>query len=113
PFAASLQAGKATEVDRKPSFVDGIGARNVLPEMWDRLQGLVESSRVLRLEQIAAAVRYCFDRHHIVVEGAGAASVAAALDAPASAGPVVAYVSGGNIDWSKLSVILAGAVPEL
>jgi threonine dehydratase len=113
PFAASLRAGEATEVDRKPSFVDGIGARNVLPEMWDRLQGLVESSQVLRLEQIAAAVRLCFDRHHVVVEGAGAASVAAALEAPATAGPAVAFVSGGNIDLSKLSVILAGGIPEL
>jgi threonine dehydratase len=111
PFTASLGAGKATEVARAPSFVDGIGARNVLPEMWERLQGLVGSARVLPLDQIAAAVRFCFERHHVVVEGAAGAAVAAALEAPDTEGPVVAFVSGGNIDSSKLSVILAGGVP--
>ncbi len=112
PFAASLKAGAASEVDRTPSFVDGIGAKNVLPEMWGRLNGLVRNSHVLALEQIAMAVRHCFERHHIVVEGAGAASVAAALDARETRGPVVAFVSGGNIDASKLGAILEGKVPR-
>ncbi|MGA8542709.1 MAG: pyridoxal-phosphate dependent enzyme [Thermoplasmata archaeon] len=111
PFAASLSAGAASEVQRTPSFVDGIGARNVLPEMWRRLDGLVRRSQVLTLEQIATAVRHCFATHHIVVEGAGGASVAAALGDQDSDGPVVAFVSGGNIDVSKLSAILEGKVP--
>ena len=111
PFAASLRAGRATEVTRAPSFVDGIGARNVLPEMWDRLSGLVGSSRVLKLEQIASAIRYCFEYHHIVVEGAGATSVAAALEDPDPGGPAVAFVSGGNLDAAKLVAILQGQVP--
>jgi threonine dehydratase len=111
PFTASLKAGAASEINRTPSFVDGIGTRNVLPEMWARLAGLVRSSRVLTLEQIAAAIRYCFETHHIVVEGAGGASVAAALADGDSNGPVVAFVSGGNIDASKLRVILDGKVP--
>lgn len=111
PFSASLKARAASEVDRTPSFVDGIGAKNVLPEMWKRLNGLVRSSRVLTLERVAMAVRDCFERHHIVVEGAGATSVAAALDARETNGPVVAFVSGGNIDRSKLGAILEGKVP--
>jgi threonine dehydratase len=111
PFSASLLAGKATEVTRNPSFVDGIGARNVLPEMWDRLSGLVKSSRTLDLEQIAAAIRHCFESHHVVVEGAGGAAVAAALEEPDPGGPVVALVSGGNIDATKLAMILDGKVP--
>lgn len=111
PFAASLKAGVATEVHRTPSFVDGIGAKNILPEMWDRLHGLVTSSRVLTLKQTATAIRNCFESHHIVVEGAAGTSVAAALDAPETNGPVVALVSGGNLDASKLFVILEGRVP--
>ncbi len=111
PFTASLAAGAPSEVRRNPSFVDGIGARNVLPEMWKRLQGLVRTSRVLPLEQIASAIRLCFERHHIVVEGAGGASIAAAIDGDEFEGPVVAFVSGGNIDPSKLATIMGGGIP--
>ncbi len=111
PFAASLRTRKAAEVTRTPSFVDGIGARNVLPEMWDRLAGLVKDSRVLKLEQVASAIRHCFEYHHIVVEGAGATSVAAALADPDPGGPAVAFVSGGNLDTAKLVAILQGNVP--
>jgi threonine dehydratase len=111
PFAASLKAGTASEVRRTPSFVDGIGARNVFPEMWGRLSGLVRNSRVLGLEEIAAAIRECFSMHHIVVEGAAGAAVAAAMRDRESDGPIVAFVSGGNIDASKLGMILDGKVP--
>jgi threonine dehydratase len=111
PFTASLRAGKAVEVTRNPSFVDGIGARNVLPEMWSRLSGLVTTSRVLKLEQVASAIRHCFESHHIVVEGAAGAAVAAALEEPDPGGPVVALVSGGNLDTAKLVTILEGKVP--
>jgi threonine dehydratase len=111
PFAASLKAGHATEVNRTASFVDGIGARNVLPEMWQRLSGLVKTSRIVTLERTAEAVRACFEYHHVVVEGAGATSVAAALDDPDPRGPVVAFVSGGNLDPAKLGIILEGRIP--
>lgn len=111
PFAASLRAGKPVEVTRVPSFVDGIGSRNVLPQMWKRLSGLVNESRVVSLEDIAHAVRACFEYHHVVAEGAAGAAVAAATNASGPDEPSVAVVSGGNIDWSKLSAILAGKVP--
>jgi threonine dehydratase len=111
PFAASLREGAATEVERTPSFVDGIGARSVLPEMWERLRDLVRDSRVLSLGEIARAVRFLFERHRLVVEGAGAASLAATRSQPALPGPAVAIVSGGNLDPSKLLTILEGRVP--
>jgi threonine dehydratase len=111
PFTASLRAGAAAEVERTPSFIDAIGNRNVLPDMWGRLSGLVRSSRTLELEPVAAAIRHCFATHHVVVEGAGAIAIAAALAEPDSDGPVVAVVSGGNIDPSKLSTILEGKIP--
>ncbi|MGA7922411.1 MAG: pyridoxal-phosphate dependent enzyme [Thermoplasmata archaeon] len=113
PFAASLRAGALAEVERVPSFVDGIGARNMLPQMWDRLNGLVTRSRVLSLASVAAAIRYCFEQHHIVIEGAAGTAVAAALEAEEGSGPVVALVSGGNIDVSTFTTILEGKVPPL
>jgi threonine dehydratase len=46
-----------------------------------------------------------------VAEGAGAASVAAALSGRAGVGKVVCVVSGGNIDSTKLAAILQGELP--
>jgi threonine dehydratase len=111
PFAASLKAGHAVEVERSPGFADGIGAKNVLPEMWERLNGLVRDARVLPMPALAEAVRFCFERHHLVVEGAGAAGVAAARGPGDAEGPIVALVSGGNIDPKRLATILDGRVP--
>jgi threonine dehydratase len=51
------------------------------------------------------------ERNHVVAEGAGATSVAAALTGQAGAGKVVCVVSGGNIDPSKLATVLSGNTP--
>ena len=45
---------------------------------------------------------------HVVAEGAGAAALAAALSGEAGPGPVVAVISGGNIDTEVLTEILSG-----
>jgi len=111
PLAASFLAGSAQEVDRVPSFVDGIGAKSVLPEVWELVKGLLKGSLVVSLAQVASAVRLLVERSRVVAEGAGAASVAAALAGKAGCGKTVAVVSGGNIDSSKLAVILQGGVP--
>ncbi len=111
PFAASLKAGRASEVHRTPSFVDGSGASSVFPQMWDRLNGLVRESRVVSLEESAAAVRFLFERHRIVAEGAAGTAVAAARRDARDPSTCVAVVSGGNIDAGKLMTILSGSVP--
>lgn len=111
PFAASLKAGKASQVTRTASFVDGSGAANVLPEMWARLSGLVRESRVVSLEDTASAIRFLFERHHVVAEGAAGTAVAAALREPGDSSVSVAVVSGGNIDPGKLMTILSGSIP--
>lgn len=111
PLAASFAKGSAQEVNRIPSFVDGIGGKSVLPEMWDLAKNLLRGSIVLSLKEIALSVRLLVERNRIIAEGAGAASVAAALTGKAGDGKVVCVVSGGNIDSSKLVRILEGDVP--
>jgi len=111
PLAASLAAGKLTEVEYIPSFVDGIGARNVFPEMWPLVQELLDGPLVSSVEEIAAAARLLAERNRVVVEGAGAASVAAAMAGKAGTGRVACVVSGGNIDSGKLAKILKGQLP--
>jgi threonine dehydratase len=111
PLAASFAAGSAQAVKRIPSFVDGIGAENVLSEMWELVQPLLDGSVVVSLHEIVSAIGLLFERNRVIAEGAGAASVAAALTGKAGAGRVVCVVSGGNIDLSKLVKILHGEIP--
>ena len=68
-------------IEHRPSFVDGIGGRSVLAEMWPLARTLLAGSLVVSLAEIAAAVRLLVERNRVVAEGAGAASVAAALGA--------------------------------
>src|SRR5438128_4796241 len=110
PLSASFAAGSAQEIKRIPSFVDGIGGKSVLPEMWERARNLL-LPLVVSLSEIASTVKLLIERNRIVAEGAGAASVAAALTGKAGSGKIVCIVSGGNIDSSKLAKILAGGIP--
>lgn len=111
PLASSLAAGEPVAVDYTPSFVDGIGGKSLLAEMWPLASTLLAGSEVVSLASVAAALRLLVERHRVVAEGAGAAPVAAALAGALGRGPTVCVVSGGNIDSSVLSAILAGGVP--
>ncbi len=111
PLAASLAAGEPREVDYVASFVDGIGATIVLSEIWPLVRTLLNGSLVVSLDETAEAIRLLADRNRVIAEGAGAASVAAALAGRAGAGTVVCVVSGGNIDATILAAILDGRAP--
>jgi threonine dehydratase len=111
PVSASLKAGSPQDVDYSPSFVDGIGARNILPEMWPLVSRLLDGALVSSLKDIADAIRLLVERNRVVAEGAGGAPVAAALSGRAGSGKVVCVVSGGNIDTSKLVKIMQGDMP--
>jgi threonine dehydratase len=133
PFAASLDADGPVDVERIASFVDGIGGRGVLPEMWPLASSLLSGSFVMTLEEVCDAMRLLAARAHVIAEGAGACAVAAAAWAATGwvvgergsvgeggtageeegggEGEIVAVVSGGNIDTAVLLRILAGEVP--
>jgi len=110
PLAASWAAGKPIEIDYQPSFVDGIGAKGVFPQMFERARKLIDGPLVAELQEVAAAVKLLAERNRIVAEGAGACSVACALSGKAGTGKVVCVVSGGNIDSTKLVKILNGEI---
>jgi threonine dehydratase len=111
PLAASLAAGSPQEIAFTPSFVDGIGSKSLLAEMWPIVRGLVDGSFAMPLDAIADAIRVLVERNRIVAEGAGATPVAAALAGRAGTGRIVCIVSGGNIDRAKLAKILNGELP--
>lgn len=112
PLTPSLSAGVPREVQYKASFVNGIGISRVLPEMLDLARRLLDGSIVVGLKETANAIRIIAERNHVIAEGAGAVSVAAALSGRAGTGKVVCVVSGGNIGSDKLVKILQGGVPD-
>src|SRR5205085_7491102 len=96
------------EVDYQPSWVDGIGARAVFPQMFERARQLIDGSLVADLSSVAKALRQMVQHNHIVGEGAGACPVACALSGHAGSGKIACIISGGNIDPTKLALILNG-----
>ena len=112
PLSSSFKNKEAaTSADYEASFVDGIGAPFVLPEMYELAEVLVDDVVVVSLEETVKAVRLLIENNCVVAEGAGAVSVAAALSRRAGDGEIVCVVSGGNIDSEKLVKILQGKTP--
>jgi threonine dehydratase len=108
PAALSFAKGSPqTFPDWKASFVDGAGGRSMFPRMWERMQGLVDGSIVVSLDETRAAMRLLAEKPRVIAEGAGALSLAAALSGKAGDGPIVAIVSGGNIDLAKFCELIA------
>lgn len=111
PLRASLDAGEARGIDRKPTFVDGIGGASVLPAMWPLVRQVAQDAVVVSLDEIAEAVRLLVRQARIVPEGAGAAALAVARSGRIDGRKVVCVVSGGNIDPLVLATILQGSLP--
>lgn len=111
PCATSLAAGRPSACDHTTSFVDGIGGRSALAEMWPCVSRLVAGSIVVTPDEVAEAVRLLLARVHVAAEGAGAVPVAAAASERAPSGRIACVVSGGNIDAAILARILRGETP--
>jgi threonine dehydratase len=122
PFAASLAAGAPAPIAHRTSFVDGIGGREVLREIWPLSSTLLAGSCVVTLDAVCEAIRVLVARMRVVAEGAGASALAAALtvtDAVGMSGsrvalpdgPIVCVISGGNINPAALATILGGGTP--
>jgi threonine dehydratase len=89
-----------------------VGFGTVLPEMWPLVKTMIDEVITVSLTEVAAAIKTMVEHNHIVAEGAGAVSVAAALSGRYAETRVCAVVSGGNLDSSLLATILAGRTPS-
>jgi threonine dehydratase len=115
PLKLSFDLGKPSSCDYTASFVDGMGGKSVLESMWPLVSQLVEDSLVVTLQEVADAVKLIAERNHVIAEGAGAATVAAALSSKFAnklSGNIVCVISGGNIDTNKLVQALEGKIPQ-
>ncbi len=114
-MALSLEAGRVVETPSARTFADGMATRVPNPDAMAILQrGL---ARVVRVDEdeIAEAMRLLYRCTHNVAEGAGAAATAALAQecARQKNRRVAVVLSGGNIDLSVFSEVLAGRTPEV
>lgn len=108
PAALSFAKGSAQVFTNwKASFVDGAGGQSMFPRMWERMKPLVDDYIVVTLEETKKAMRLMAEKARIISEGAGALPLAAALTGKAGKGPIVAIVSGGNIDLKTFFELIA------
>jgi len=108
PAALSFEVGSPQVFKNwKASFVDGAGGQSMFPRMWERMRSVVDGCLVVSLEETKGAMRLMAEKARIISEGAGALPLAAALSGKAGKGPIVAIVSGGNIDLDKFCELVS------
>ena len=104
PFTVSLDAGRITAITPRPSLADGlVGNLEVGTITFSLVQQLIDRVVTVSEIELASAMRGLAAEERLVVEGAGAAAVAAILAGKASTPGqrVVALVTGGNVDLAK------------
>jgi len=108
PAALSFKMGSPQVFNEwKASFVDGAGGQSMFSRMWERMKPVVDDYFVVSLEETRQAMRLMAEKTRVISEGAGALPLAAALRGKAGKGPIVAVVSGGNIDLNKFCELTA------
>lgn len=104
PFTLSLEAGRITEITPRPSLADGL-VGNLEPGSmtFPIIQQVVDKVVTVSEEDLARAMKGLATEERLIVEGAGAAAVAAVMAGKASTPGqrVVAMVTGGNVDLPK------------
>ncbi|MDI2128829.1 threonine ammonia-lyase [Yinghuangia seranimata] len=106
-YPPSLAAGHPVTLPSVSTMADGIAVGRPGEVPFSLISELVDDVRTVGEESLSQALLLCMERAKLVVEPAGAASVAALLEAGGTAGatayapieaPVVAVLSGGNVD---------------
>ena len=105
----ALKQGKVVPVNEEVSLADGLGGgacQNHFEFIRDNLEGVLTVTE----KEIADGIRFMFEKHHQIVEGAGAVAVAAVLAGKADVRGKKAgiVISGGNIDEEKLLAAIKG-----
>jgi len=99
PYPLSIEAGRVTEIVIQPTIADGIAVARPGMLNFEIIKEIVDEIVTVTEDDIARALLVLLERAKLVVEPAGAVSVAAILAGKITAsGPTVAILSGGNID---------------
>jgi threonine dehydratase len=114
-YALSVAEGRVVETDSARTFADGMACRVPMPESFEVIRR--GAARIVQVsdDEVAQAMRDLYCATHNVVEGAGAAALAALnQEASAQRGRRVAViVSGGNVDAEVFAEVLSGRTPAV
>ncbi|WP_439946369.1 threonine ammonia-lyase [Streptomyces sp. BBFR109] len=111
-YPPSLAAGRPVAVENPATMADGIRVGRPGDVPFAIVDELVDEVRTVGEDALSAALLLCLERAKLVVEPAGASPVAALLSAGGDTGageiegPVVAVLSGGNVDPVLLQRVL-------
>jgi threonine dehydratase len=114
-LAESLKVGRVTRIDTRPTLADGLAVAEVGRLCFEILRsdgpggrGRLDQLLLVDEAQIARAVLRLLEHEKMMIEGAGAVPLAAAMDPSVdlSGKKVVLLLSGGNIDVTVLSKII-------
>ncbi|MBV9023655.1 MAG: threonine ammonia-lyase [Streptomycetaceae bacterium] len=106
-YPPSIAAGHPVSIDAPVTMADGIKVGRPGDVPFEIVNGLVDEVRTVSEDALASALLLCLERAKMVIEPAGASPVAALLTDPKGfEGPVVAVLSGGNVDPLLMQRIL-------
>lgn len=106
-YPPSLAAGHPVSIDSPSTMADGIKVGRPGDVPFKIIGDLMDEVRTVSEDALSSALLLCLERAKLVVEPAGASPVAALLSDPRSfQGPVVALLSGGNVDPLLMQRIL-------
>jgi threonine dehydratase len=106
-YPPSLAAGRPVSIDNPATMADGIKVGRPGDVPFRIVEELVDEVRTVSESHLSSALLLCLERAKLVVEPAGASPVAALLSEPGTfEGPVVALLSGGNVDPLLMQRIL-------
>jgi threonine dehydratase len=112
PLYAYLESNSTKPMPIAPTLADGV-AGNIERDSitWRMCRQLVDEVVLVDEEQIAGAMRWALDTHHLVVEGSGALGIAAlrARLGGLSGRRVGAVITGRNVDGGVLRGVYSGA----
>ncbi|HET9984533.1 MAG TPA: threonine/serine dehydratase [Longimicrobiales bacterium] len=110
-MSRSLAAGRLVEIPSVPTLADGL-AGQIDDEALAIGRYALDDIVTLSEAEIGATIAWLWQREHVTAEGAGAVAAGALLHdrlRHLPDGPVVAVVSGRNIDRGRLDELLDGA----
>ena len=110
-YERARAAGAPVTLDHTGSIADGLLPLRIGALTFAHLSRFADRACLVSDAEILKAVRYAVDRLKLVLEPSGAATLAWLLaQRPGDVtGPVVAVLSGGNIEWEGLQTLLAGS----
>ena len=104
----SFESNEIKSVNKVKTIADGIAVKNVMPKMYDYVKNSVDEIVEVSDNEVANAILTLMEKQKIIVEGAGATTLAAILHNKIDFKNknIVLPLSGGNIDVSMLSLII-------